>query len=230
MINTIPPRIPFSGNTSSRKALTKRQEEVLTFLRNTREETGVMPSTREIQQHFGFASQTAAVDVIRALERKQVLKRLRGKARGIVLTSGVGAPATSSVVALPVLGHVAAGFAAGATQNHDEYIRVDTQAAGIDKPADCFALRVRGDSMTGAHILDGDYVILQANRTAKNGDIVAALIDGESTLKRLVIDGPRRWLHAENPAYPDLTPASELSVQGVMRGLVRGNTAQRENN
>lgn len=189
-----------------------------------------MPSTREIQQHFGFASQTAAVDVIRALERKQVLKRLRGKARGIVLTSGIGAPATSSVVAMPVLGHVAAGYAQGASQSCDEYIRVDTQAAGIEKPGDCFALRVRGDSMTGAHILDGDYVIMQANRQPKNGDIVAALIDGESTLKRLVIDGPRRWLHAENPAYPDLTPATELTVQGVMRGLVRGNAALRESN
>ena len=75
--------------------------------------------------------------------------------------------------------------------------------------------------MIGAHILDGDIVILEDRQTAKNGDIVAALIDGETTLKRYVTEHGRPYLKAENPLYPDLTPARELRIQGVMTSLVR---------
>ena len=77
------------------------------------------------------------------------------------------------------------------------------------------------DSMTGAHICDGDLVIMEF-REPRDGDIVAALIDGETTLKRYVVKNGRPFLHAENPSYPDLLPARELVVQGVMRALVRG--------
>jgi repressor LexA len=78
--------------------------------------------------------------------------------------------------------------------------------------------------MIGAHILDGDIVILEDRQTAKNGDIVAALIDGETTLKRYVTERGRPYLKAENPRYPDLTPARELRIQGVMTSLVRKQT------
>jgi len=75
--------------------------------------------------------------------------------------------------------------------------------------------------MIGAHILDGDIVILEDRQTAKNGDIVAALIDGETTLKRYVTERGRPYLKAENPKFPDLIPARELRIQGVMTSLVR---------
>jgi repressor LexA len=84
-----------------------------------------------------------------------------------------------------------------------------------------FALRVRGDSMIGAHILDGDIVILEDRKEVQNGDIVAALIDGETSLKRYVVDHGRPYLKAENPRYPDLVPARELKIQGVMVSLLR---------
>lgn len=211
--------------------LTKRQEEVLEFLRRSRENTGLMPSTREIQVHFGFASQTAAVDVLRALERKGTLRRLPGKARGIILNdrSTFSGPAASRVISIPVHGVVAAGYPDRGNAPPSEYLRVDAAATGLTGAENCFALRVRGDSMMGAHILDGDFVILDSTRPPRHRDIVAALIDGHTTLKRLMIEGSHRWLKAENPLFPDLVAADELLVQGVMRGLIRGNEASREN-
>jgi len=80
--------------------------------------------------------------------------------------------------------------------------------------------------MIGAHILDGDIVILEDRQTAKNGDIVAALIDGETTLKRYVVECGRPYLKAENPKFPNLIPARELRIQGVMRSLVRKQTSR----
>lgn len=80
--------------------------------------------------------------------------------------------------------------------------------------------------MTGAHILDGDYVILDSARPPRHNNIVAALIDGEITLKRLMLEGRQRWLKAENPHFPNLMAADSLQVQGVMRALIRGHDAK----
>ncbi len=91
---------------------------------------------------------------------------------------------------------------------------------GVESRAEVFAVRVQGDSMIGAQIADGDTVLLQ-KRIPKNGEIVAALIDGESTLKRYFLDHGKPFLKAENPLYPDLLPAVELVIQGVMIGLLR---------
>jgi repressor LexA len=101
------------------------------------------------------------------------------------------------------------------------HVSLDTRSANVSKSRGSFALRVRGDSMTGAHILDGDIVILENSKEAQDGHIVAALIDGETTLKRYVMEHGRPYLRAENPSYPDLIPARELKIQGVMVSLVR---------
>ena len=97
---------------------------------------------------------------------------------------------------------------------------VDLSSIGLSKGARTFALTVRGDSMIGAHIQEGDVVVLEY-REPRDGDVVAALIDGETTLKRFVLDNGRPFLKAENPAYPDLIPAMELIVQGVVVALTR---------
>lgn len=97
---------------------------------------------------------------------------------------------------------------------------VDLEALNIRKSARVFALRVRGDSMEGADISDGDVVIVDA-REPRPGDIVAALIDGETTLKRFIARDGDVFLQAENPKYPDLIPMHELVVQGVVRAVVR---------
>src|SRR5437764_12709509 len=84
-----------------------------------------------------------------------------------------------------------------------------------------FAPKVRGDSMVNALLLDGDIVILDDRKEARNGDIVAALIDGETTLKRFIIEHGRPYLRAENPRYPEQRPAHDLRIQGVMVSLLR---------
>jgi repressor LexA len=99
-------------------------------------------------------------------------------------------------------------------------ITVDIAALGIPRNARTFALKVRGDSMIDAHICNGDTVILEF-REPRKGDIVAALIDGETTLKRYVVEKGKPFLRAENPDYPDLIPARELVIQGVLVALMR---------
>ena len=100
-------------------------------------------------------------------------------------------------------------------------VKIRAVSLNASKNNRTFALRVRGDSMIDAHILDGDVVILEDRKDVQNGDIVAALIDGETTLKRYVLEHGRAYLKAENAAYPNLVPARELRIQGVMISLIR---------
>ena len=197
--------------------LTDRQREVLEFIAAAQHKSGVTPSTREIQEHFGFASQTAAVNHLRALERKGVLQRHAGKARAMALVSTLN---RDPIIDIPIYGSIAAGFSQLTEESRDGVLSVDTRAVGLRSTARVFALKVRGDSMIGAQINDGDLVVLE-QRGPKNNDIVAALIDGETTLKRFVLDRGKAFLKAENPKYPDLIPLTELLVQGVMVALVR---------
>jgi repressor LexA len=198
--------------------LTERQAELLSYLRDYQRDQGVMPSTREIQRHFGFASQTAAMSHLRALEKKGVIQRYAGKARAVVLPEILDRP---EVITIPVFGQIPAGLTSDAVQHADGCIAVDIKTLGLPRSAKTYALRVRGDSMIGAHICSGDVVVLDAGRRPQNKDIVAALIDGETTLKRFIMRGDVPYLRAENPNYPDLIAARELIIQGVMVALVR---------
>lgn len=197
--------------------LTPRQQDVLDFLEQQSREDGFMPSTREIQERFGFASQTAAVNHLRALERKGAIHRMPGKARAMSLARS---QPRARVIEAPIFGAIPAGMATLVEQENEGWLSVNVEEAGVSPRAEIFALRVRGDSMTGAHILDGDTVVLEL-REPRDGDIVAALIDSETTLKRYVMRDGRPYLKAENPAFPDLIPVRELIVQGVVVTLVR---------
>ena len=197
--------------------LTKRQQEVYDYLKDYHQETGLMPSTREIQRHFEFASQTAAVSHLRALEKKGVIQKHAGKARALVLPEELE---RDEIIDVPIYGDIAAGMAQDVEAEQEGCLSVDITSLGIPRNAKTFALRVRGDSMIDAHICDGDHVILEFREPRKN-DIVAALIDGETTLKRYVIQRGKPYLQAENPDYPDLIPARELVIQGVMVALLR---------
>jgi repressor LexA len=201
--------------------LTRRQQEILEYLKAYQRELGLMPSTREIQHHFGFASQTAAVSHLRALERKGAIQRLPNKARAVVFPEDLD---REEIVDIPVYGSIAAGMAQDAPPEQEGCISIDIRSLGVRPTARTFALKVRGDSMIDAHICDGDTVVLEF-REPKKGDIVAALIDGETTLKRYVIKDRKPYLHAENADYPDLIPARELVIQGVMIGLLRNRAA-----
>jgi repressor LexA len=197
--------------------LTERQQEVLSFIQEEHARYGVPPSTREIQRHFEFASQTAALNHLRALERKGAIQRRRGKARAVSVVSELP---RGRIVDVPIYGRIAAGLAETIEQEADGVLSLDAASAGIGKKSRVFALKVRGDSMIGAQINDGDTVVLE-KREPRDGDIVAALIDGETTLKRYVVSDGKPYLHAENPRFRDLIPARELIVQGVVTTLVR---------
>lgn len=196
--------------------LTERQRDVLDFIQREQREKGVTPSTREIQSHFGFASQTSVMQYIAALERKGMLNRHARKARALIT------PAMKvRITDVPIYGQIPAGMASVTEEHIDGHVSLDAESANVSRNRGTFALRVRGDSMVGAHIVDGDVVILEQSKDVQHGDIVAALIDGETTLKRYVVDHGRPYLKAENARYPDLIPARELKIQGVMVSLVR---------
>jgi repressor LexA len=196
--------------------LTERQRDVLHFIQREQREKGVTPSTREIQSHFRFASQTSVMQYIAALEKKGFLQRQAGKARALITPIQ-----KQRIHDVPIYGQIPAGMASLTEEDVEGHVSLDHHSANVSKSHGTFALRVRGDSMIGAHILDGDIVILEQSKEVHNGDIVAALIDGETTLKRYVVDHGRPYLKAENPRYPNLIPARELKIQGVMVSLVR---------
>jgi repressor LexA len=197
--------------------LTNRQQEVYDYLKRESRVTGVMPSTREIQHFFGFASQTAAMNHLRALEKKQVIQRVPGKARAVVFPDELD---REEIVDIPIYGNIAAGMGQDVDHEKEGCLSIDIRSLGLRHNARTFALKVRGESMVDAHICDGDTVILEF-REPRKGDVVAALIDGETTLKRYVIENGKPFLRAENELFPDLIPARELIIQGVLVALVR---------
>ncbi|MBC8128684.1 MAG: repressor LexA [Gloeobacteraceae cyanobacterium ES-bin-144] len=197
--------------------LTRRQQEILEYLRMSQRQKGLMPSTREIQHFFGFASQTAAMSHLRALEKKGVIQRLPGKARAVIFPDELD---RGEILDIPIYGSIAAGMSQDVEAQRQGCISVDISALGIPRHAKTFALKVRGESMIDAHICDGDTVILEFKEPRK-GDIVAALIDGETTLKRYLVEKGQPFLRAENPDFPDLIPARELIIQGVLVALMR---------
>lgn len=196
--------------------LTERQRDVLQFIQSEQREKGLTPSTREIQHHFGFASQTSVMQYIATLERKGFLDRHARKARALIT------PVQKvRIMDVPIYGQIPAGMATLTEQTIEGHVSLDSRSVNASRSGKTFALRVRGDSMIDAHIVDGDIVILEDRKDVQNGDIVAALIDGETTLKRYVMEHGRPYLKAENPLYPNLVPARELRIQGVMVSLVR---------
>ncbi|MFZ4683594.1 MAG: transcriptional repressor LexA [Terrimicrobiaceae bacterium] len=198
--------------------LTTRQNEILQFIRRHQAEQGVTPTVAEIQKEFSFSSPATVSDHLQALERKGSIRRQSGTARNIRLTD-FSKPA--DFITVPLLGAIAAGYPAAAEALPDESLPLDAATFGLSRSGPAFALRVRGDSMVGAGIHDGDLVILQGGESPAPGDIVAALIDGETTLKRYVIRRGKPVLQAENPKYPELIPVEELMIQGIFRGLIR---------
>jgi repressor LexA len=196
--------------------LTKRQQEILDFVLSHQARHGLFPTLREIQAHFHFASPFAVSRHLQALDKKGVLKRQPGKSRAFVSPTGFATPSAR----IPLYGTIPAGLPVDAVQEPDSYVGVDLATLGVPNGSTVYALTVRGESMIGANILDGDYVFLTP-REPRPRDIVAALIDGESTLKRYLVQRGEPFLRAENPKYPDLLPAQELIIQGVMVGLLR---------
>ena len=205
------------------KSLTKRQREVFDFLRICAHENGYWPSFREIQDHFGFRSTNAVMGHLRALETKGAISRVPGQARTFHIADHIGSIIPSEageIVEIPIFGSIAAGYPDGVEQGDAlGRLQVDVRSAGNQR--NNFALRVRGDSMIGAGIFDGDTVVVEPKQP-RPGDVVVALIDGESTLKRFFRNNAGfPFLKSENENYPEMHPVGELVVQGVARSVIR---------
>jgi repressor LexA len=200
--------------------LTRRQQQIADFIDRRHRDSGLAPTFREIAAHFGFAGVGSVVTHIRALRKKGVLPKETGQARSLRVQSPLAA-LRKRVVDIPVLGAIPAGFADDRKQEAKGCVSIDIETLGIKPTPRTFALEVRGDSMIGKCIMDGDLVVLEHGMTPRNGDVVAALIDNESTLKTFLLSRGKPFLRAENPKYPDLIPAQELVIQGVMVALIR---------
>lgn len=127
---------------------------------------------------------------------------------------------TDVFTSIAIRGEVSAGRPVRSEETAGGCISVDLSTIGINPSPRTFALKVRGDSMTGSHILDGDTIVLEL-KEPHDGAIVAALVDGESTLKRYFVHRGRPYLKADNPKYPDVIPAGELVIQGVLVAVFR---------
>ena len=200
--------------------LTTIQRRVFNFVRDRLEAGRAAPTQREICQQFGWASPRAAACHLAAIIHKGWLAVEPGKARSLRL-AGMLKPVRSSVVEIPFLGSIPAGFGQEREQSDGECVPVTVDSIGFKPTRNTFALRVTGDSMIGKHICDGDIAVFEHGAEPRSGQIVAALIDRKNTLKTFVVKNGKPFLKAENPKYPDLVPAEELVIQGVFRALIR---------
>jgi repressor LexA len=201
-------------------AITARQQQILEFIRGRQEADGITPTYQEIAERFGFRSENSVTSHVRLLRQKGLLSSDPGKARSFRVTSPL-AKLRSRIVDIPVLGPIPAGLPEGGAPETEGCVSVDIGSVGFTPTRNTFAVRVQGHSMIGRHILDGDLVVLERGPEPRNNQVVAALVDGERTLKTYVLKNGRPYLKAENPKYPDLIPAQELVIQGVFKALIR---------
>ena len=128
---------------------------------------------------------------------------------------------TTQIIPVPIYGAIPAGRPMDAAQEQEGCVLIDVDTLGIKPTTRTFGLKVQGDSMVGKNIIDGDIVIIEHGVQPRSGDVVAALIDGQVTLKTFVLQQGKPYLRAENSRYPNLIPQEELQIQGVMVALVR---------
>ncbi|HXG53376.1 MAG TPA: transcriptional repressor LexA [candidate division Zixibacteria bacterium] len=197
-------------------ALTLRQREIYEFLLRSIREKGYAPSIAEIGGRFRIASTNGVFDHLKALEKKGYIRRV-GK-RAIEVMDASGRPAAVSLREIPIVGKIAAGKPLLSEENVEGILRIpDDMGSGK-----LFALTVKGDSMIGAGILEGDRVIVKQQSAAESGDIVCALIEGEATLKRFYKEEGKVILRAENDRYEPITVSrGEFRILGKVVGLVR---------
>jgi repressor LexA len=201
--------------------LTERQQEVLGFIQEFSEAHGVPPTVREIGGRF-HVTPRAAFDHLRALERKGYLRRRSTEGRSSrALTLAVP---RSTAREVPILGRIAAGAPLLAEENREGALPLDPAWIG-GRGDDVFGLRVRGESMINAHIVEGDLVLVRRQDHAQSGDIVVALVDGEATVKRFGRDGRAVLLRPEHPTMAPLVireGEKDVRILGKVVGLVRG--------
>ena len=196
--------------------LTSRQQEILDLIKRCIEETGYPPTRAEIAKACGFKSANAAEDHLKALARKGAIEMVPGASRGIRVPEQLS-------LGLPLIGHVAAGYPVLAEEHIDDYCDIKPE---FFSPAADFLLKVRGESMKDAGILEGDLLAVHKTNDAKNGQIVVARIDDELTVKRLQKSASRSKLELlpENEDFDTIhvnLQTQEFAIEGIAVGVIR---------
>ena len=195
------------------EVLTKQQERVLRFIKNHFRKFGYPPTIREIGDHIGAKWNHGVERHLRALEQKGHISRVRDKSRGIKL------PSSPTGIEVPILGRITAGKPILAVENVEERIILDPSFVKGDGS---FLLMVEGYSMKNAGILDGDLILVRQQTTAESGDIVAALIDDEATVKRFKQNGSQVVLEPENPDFePIYSDSTSIKIIGKVLAVLR---------
>jgi len=209
-------------------ALTRRQKELYDFLLNFVDQHGYSPSFEEIAEGMQLSSLATVHKHITNLEQKGLLRRDYNRSRSIDLLKPRGLMKTSLAVAaaasaqanlsLPLLGRIAAGQPLEAVENPESISLAD-----FTRSKEVYVLQVKGESMQDEHILNGDYVLVEKANSARDGEIVVALVDGsEATLKRIYVEGSKVRLQPSNATMqPIMVPAASVQVQGRVIGVLR---------
>lgn len=196
------------------RKITPKQKRLLDYIADFTKAKGYAPSQQEMAAAFGYSSLGTIQNFLTRLESQGFLKREWNAKRSL---SPIGAAPAGAE--LPLLGFVAAGRPIQAVQSHDS-IEVPPTMLG---KGENFVLKVKGDSMVGDGIMDGDYVIVTKKSTAENGSTVVALVDGEATVKRFHRFADRVELRSANPLVPDIHvgPEADLKIEGIVVGVIR---------
>lgn len=197
--------------------LSKRQQEVLDYIQARVEADGLPPTRAEINRHFGFSSPNAAQSHLRALEKKGAVRLNPRLARGIV---PLGTRENTGRAGIPLIGRVAAGQPVLAIENQERLVELDSQ---LFQPRADYLLRVSGNSMIEAGILDGDLLAVHRTPDARSGQIVVARINDEVTVKRLRTESNGIVLGAANPEFDDIhvSQQDDFALEGLAVGVMR---------
>ena len=207
----------------TRQVLTGKRRQILEFIADEIRERGYPPSVREIGEAVGLTSSSTVHSHLQLLQREGYLRRDPTKPRAIAVSfepASGAAMGARPVVHVPLVGHVAAGVGVLAEENIEEVLPLPVDLTGA---GDLFMVAVRGDSMIGLGILEGDYLVVRQQATAESGEVVVAGIgDGEATVKTLRHEGPRVVLVPANPAYEEMVfDADEVTIFGKVVTVLR---------
>jgi repressor LexA len=204
-------------NSKLTEQLSDRQTKILDYIRYVTKVRNYPPSVREIGEAVGLSSSSTVHNHLNQLERRGLIKRDPSKSRTVQLVSDIEvAEERRNAVSVPIVGNVAAGSPILAEQNIEDHVLLSSDIAKDG----FFLLRVRGDSMINAGILDDDLVLVRPQHEASNGSIVVALVDGDATVKRFEKADGHVKLIAENPAYEPIV-TNNVSLVGQVRGVIR---------
>jgi len=199
---------------------TKKQQQVLEFIRKFSEQQGHSPTLREIADHFKV-NVTAVVDHVKALKKKGLLTHGSRQARSLRVISPMD-KLRKRIIDIPLFAQLPTKSTTEKEVEAKSCISIDVQTLGIKATAKVFALEVKGDSMSGKNILAGDIVVFEHGLSPKSGDVVAASTDQESSIKSYVTERGKPYLKSENgKSAKQMIPAEKSEIQGVMVALIR---------